>query len=168
MAISEPINLGKEFYLSRRLAISSPIKKSDFLAEYENLFNEMSSGIQIVLNNTEFFHGTGAKHYVNNGDKCNYTDYNKINHSLGSFLHNGILPQKDIFNKVLDGSSATISLTKLNPYARVYASLFLEEGNNLEYEFGSRAFWWRYLLLKMTMDSLTDTRFIMDKIRGSI
>lgn len=170
MAISEAINLGREFYLSKRLELSSPRSRSkeSFLAEHGSLFEQMRNEIERVLSNTEYFHGTGAKHYSNNGHKYNGTDHTQVNDSLKSFLQDGILPQKDIFNEVFDGSSGTISLTKLNPYARVYASLFLEEGNNLEYEFGSRAFWWRYLLLKMVINSLTDTKFLTDKIRGSI
>lgn len=168
MAIRENINSGREFYLSKRLELSNQTNRESFLVEHGRLFEKMRSDVERVLRGTEFFHGTGAKHYVNNGDKYSGIDYSQANDSLGSFLQNGILPQKDIFNEVFDGSSGTISLTKLNPYARVYASLFLEEGNNLEYEFGSRAFWWRHLLFKMVINSLTDTEFIADKVRGSI
>ena len=168
MEITKAIDLGKEFYLSKRLALSNPTNKRGFLDKHGEFFEKMRSKIKSTLEDTEYFHGTGARHYANNGHKYYGIDHNQINDSLGSFLKNGILPQKDIFNEVFDGSSGTISLTKLNLYARVYASLFLEEGNDLEYEFGSRAFWWRYLLLKMVIDSLTDTKFIADKIRGSI
>lgn len=110
-----------------------------------------------LLEQTEYFHGTGRFLYSSNGNS-KYEGVTDAPHdTLNSLATDGLKPQNDLFADLFTGKEIpTISMTHLRNYARVYADLFSQEGTGLGYEYGTRKFWWNYLLMKMFFDALTD------------
>ncbi len=94
-----------------------------------------------TLEKTEYYHGTGAYHY--DFEETKYGGVLKgIRYSLENILSEGLVPQRDYFNEIMQtGEEKTISLSKNHPYARCYADLFNFENNPKGYRLGSPYFW---------------------------
>ncbi|MBP7058291.1 hypothetical protein KBB06_03075 [Candidatus Gracilibacteria bacterium] len=162
MLIYNDFESGRELFLKTRLELFNKGKgdydKKQFLADPEvrTQFEEQKDEIIKILQGTDFFHGTGAKHYP---EKYNGTSI-EIKDSLSAFLTEGLIPQYDLFNKNWTKAERSLSFTQLQVYARLYASCFLSEGENLAYEYGSRAFWIRLLLTRMAVNAVTDPLYV--------
>ena len=173
MLIGQDLEVAKELFLKSRLALFHPGDgdKEIFLGDPEirKQFESQCAGIKKLLGQSAYFHGTGAFHYKNLGASKYDGTTDEINDSLRSFLTNGIVPQFDLFNEEWTKAGRSISLTKLPIYARIYASLYLNENEKLDYEYGSRAFWWRLLLTRMVVQGVTDpdlmTKAFMDRAK---
>lgn len=168
MFLYHDLENAREPFLKARLELlnqgEGELDKYHFLEDpkIREQYEKQRPAIVQILKNTDFFHGTGAKHYKNTGDqedkdKGKYAGTtNEVNDSLGSFLTKGLNPQWDLFNGAWTGVDKTISFTKLHVYARIYASLYLNENEYLGYEYGSRAFWWNLLLTRMAVHGVAD------------
>lgn len=131
--INELCNLYFEIY--------NKSKKVCFLDKHRSEFQYARTEIVDILNQTEYYHGTGAYHYEYDNTKYE-GELKRIQYSLESILSQGIVPQRDFFNDIFEtGSEKTVSLTNLQPYARCYANLFLSEREELQYTYGPSQFW---------------------------
>lgn len=141
-------------YLRRENA-KRPSVTPEVVAEHARL----KSQIDDVLAETGLFHGTGRMTYMpQGGSKYDGVDPDQTVDVFARLLEQGLRPQEDLFSELFTGEDvSTISLTNLRMYARVYADLFEDEENpSIQYEHGSRAFWWQFLVAKMVLHFLTD------------
>lgn len=120
-------------------------------------FADTRTQIGDVLADTQYHHGTGRLHYGLNGHSKYCGTVEKPEDTLDSLLIDGLRPQEDLFSEqFVNGDIPTISLTQRRMYARVYATLFREEGTVPSFEYGSQAFWWKCFFWKMLMEALKD------------
>lgn len=127
--------------------------------ELEEAHRSSRGRIETALAETELFHGTGRFRYAPvDGSKYNGIDPNKHVDVLERILTEGLRPQEDLFSEVFTGEpQPSVSLSPARMYARVYAKQFeAEEGETLQYEYGSQAFWWQYFAFRMALDMVTD------------
>ncbi|MBU0981257.1 hypothetical protein KKC94_01045 [Patescibacteria group bacterium] len=109
--------------------------------------------IDAVLEETEFFHGTGRFAYVPNGQsKYDGIEGDQVQDVFERLLKQGLKPHDDLFSDVFTGdeSRKTVSMTNARMYARVYSDLYMDEQDDpLEYRYGSKAFWWLFFCARM-------------------
>jgi len=136
-------------------------KNASFCEDPEVLagLEKVRGDIERALTDSEYFHGTGRKHYGFKGD----SQYEGIDHDvvvdrLGSLVTNGLVPQTDLFADSFTGDeeAKTVSLSKSRMYSRFYADLHMNENDGYRYEYGSQAFWWSYMLYLMIITGLHD------------
>ena len=120
------------------------------LATHGDEFLAQEPGIIKLLKITQYYHGTGARHY-HYGTESKYGEAEPVLiNTLARILEDGIQPQRDLFNKEFQtGTEKSISLTKHRIYARSYAQLFLTEGTELQYEYGQPNVWYSVILLRI-------------------
>lgn len=150
----DPLELAASIYLR------SQDNKSAYLSDpqIEDLFHQTRPSVEEALADTEYFHGTGKVHYEHFGaSKYEGTNPDMPVDTLPSFLKNGLNPKPDLFAQDFVGTAdPSISLSQRRMYSRVYSDCFMPEGEKLDYEYGSRQFWWLYFLAKMFLDGATD------------
>jgi hypothetical protein len=114
------------------------------------------SAIDALLRETEWWHGTGTKKYVPVADS-KYSAHCKreAEDVLGSLL-SGLRARRDPY---LDGmlytsTAPTVSLSRTRMYAKAYALRHFCDGEALQYEFGSRDFWYKCITTRMSIEML--------------
>ncbi len=142
------------------LRLGNRTQKRDFL-ESGNVyaqFEAQRAQIEELLIATKYFHGTGARHYANNGGSKYDGTSDSAHDSLGNLLGEGLKPQEDIYNERFEtGSEISTSLTKNRLYARLYSEYFLHENEQLNYQYGSRPFLWSMFLANMVRAQAYET-----------
>jgi hypothetical protein len=136
-------------FLSRMYLSTNQSSKDKFVKKYREEFLDNRLQMLHTLNNTKFYHGTGAYSYM--FDTTKYDGKNVgIRFMLEEILTNGLRPQRDLFNDVFGtGVENTLSITESREYARCYSTLFMHEKSRLEYEYGSPIFWGGLMALQM-------------------
>lgn len=132
--------------MERKLRHVSDVKKRRFfeIPGIKEQFEAQRAQIEALLAQTWCYHGTGAKHYLHQGESKYDGIIDEVGDSLGSFLSEGLKPRHDMYNQLLQtGADNSISLSENRMYARLYAELFLYENDELAYMYGPRPFWWR-------------------------
>jgi len=137
------------------LGFQNSPKRTRFLSDLEvaEEFTTTRDHISSLLDGTKYYHGTGAFHYENLGSsKYDGTSLYKTTDSLAKLVTNGLEIRHDFYNETMEtGVDSSISLTERRLYARLYAQSFLPEGHELDYEYGSKPFWWNVFLTRMTI-----------------
>lgn len=150
-------------YLRRENAKRAPASEEVVAAH-----TSMREQIERVLAETGLYHGTGRFTYKPQGSsKYDGVAPDEVVDVFSLLLEQGLRPQEDLFSELFTGEElSTISLTHLRMYARVYADLFEDENNpSIQYEHGSRAFWWQFLVGKMVLHFLTDPDYYKKVLR---
>jgi hypothetical protein len=136
-------------FMSRTYLNANHFSKNSFLKRHKEEFLDSKPQIIEVLNNTKFYHGTGAYSYMFDTTKYEGRETG-VRHVLDEILTNGLIPQRDLFNDVFGtGTQRTLSITESREYARCYATLFMYEKDKLRYEYGSSLFWGGIMALNM-------------------
>jgi hypothetical protein len=127
--------------------------------KFDSEIEQSREEIISTLENTEYYHGTGAYHY--DFEETKYDGKLKgVKYSLDSILSEGLVPQRDYFNEIMQtGEEKTISLSKIQPYARCYADLFNFENNSKGYRLGSPYFWGAIIASTMMKHELSTFSF---------
>jgi len=114
--------------------------------EIRQIYEGCRADIERVLAETEYFHGSGSHQYVKGEEKP--VD------KLSPILKAGLVPHDDLLSETFVGRKIpSVSMCQQRQYARVYADLAMPEGQKLDYEYGSRRFWWWYFGAKMDVAS---------------
>jgi hypothetical protein len=130
-------------------------KRLIFFNEHSDAFNKTLNSLEEALSDTEYYHGTGAYHYSYDGGKY-FGNMNGVTFTLASLLTTGLVPQLDLFNEIFrTGVLQTLSLTKNHSYARCYADLFMAEGSEFEYAYGSSTFWGYFVAASMIIQEMS-------------
>lgn len=141
------------------------IKYADVANQYASQYlitqsqEKVFAEIETILQNTEFYHGTGRYAYeIINESKYEGTS-NQTTDILEKILTEGINPNKDLFNDdlFLEASKNTISLSKNRTYAKLYAMLFMDQNQKLDFQFLSQKFLWFMFLLLISKKILFKT-----------
>ncbi|MBT6293432.1 hypothetical protein HOJ01_01330 [bacterium] len=141
------------------------IKYTDVANQYASQYltnqsqEDVFAKIETVLQNTEFYHGTGRYAYeIINESKYEGTSNQAID-ILEKILTEGINPNKDLFNDdlFLEASKNTISLSKNRTYAKLYAMLFMDQNQKLDFQFLSQKFLWFMFLFLISKKILFKT-----------
>ena len=149
------------FFLEKYMTIKYTDVANQYTSQYlitqnqEDIFAE----IETVLQNTEFYHGTGRYAYqIINESKYEGTS-NQATDVLEKILNEGINPNKDLFNEdlFLEASKNTISLSKNRTYAKLYAMLFMDQNQKLDFQFLSQKFLWYIFLFLISKKILFKT-----------
>lgn len=114
--------------------------------------------IEQLVDETALYHGTGSR-------KINFSDFEKgkyegtsedVTNVIEELLNVGLVPHHDIVNPLFDISeNETISLTRAQPYARIYAQRHLSGSDELEYEYGDRRLWFNVAKTKAAVGFFT-------------
>ncbi len=133
------------------------------------LYQRNREMIAEAIGSTEFYHGTGNRHYGYDQQQKAYS-HTKQTHSLFSLLAHGILPAEDLYSeRFMIDKKPTTSLTQKRMYARVYADLHeTADDPCLKFRYGSSAFWWRYFLMCMLLDGTRDPQAIKNKSQQAL
>jgi len=121
--------------------------------------NEVFARIETILGDTEFYHGTGRYAYKTVNESKYEGTSNQTSDVLENILKVGINPNKDLFNEDLfsDSSKSTISLSKNRTYAKLYAMLFMDQNQRLDFQFLSQKFLWFVFLFLISKQILFKT-----------
>lgn len=86
----------------------------------------------LYANKAFYWHGTG---------RYQYDAQDSVKDVLMEIIRaNGLVPHPDVYDYTT-GKVESTSLALSRMYARIYAEMYFNEGENLEYQYGSRALW---------------------------
>lgn len=148
----------RTYWFARARLREYAARRADFLgaADVRRQFDETRDQIAQLLGDAEWWHGTGTRKYVPvAGSKYAGACTREAQDVLPSLL-TGLRPCRDLYvdEARFDNPDRTVSLTRTRMYAKGYALRHFCEGESLEYEFGSRDFWYHCITTRMGIEAL--------------
>lgn len=140
------------------LSFAMTLSRNSYQRQRETDSTYAPSQVEELHARADFWHGTGRYQYrygnVRDKNDGNSEDVTRID-ALEQMIHEGVVPQADRFaGKYGTDVDVSVSLTRARMYASVYARIFLNEGDQLDYQYGSSLRWgflymWKTLMLNL-------------------